>query len=84
MSDFYNPPTKPTARKEHRCIGCYSQIARGETYHHQTGVYDGHWFVNKLHHECADAMAAESDGGWYEFTPGELDPPPRAAAAIGA
>ncbi len=82
MTDFFRPATTPTARKEHRCIGCYTQIAKGETYHHQTGNYDGRWFVNKLHRECADALS-EGSSGWYEFTPGELESPQR-SAAIGA
>jgi len=77
MTDHFRPATHPVARRAHRCIGCYAQIPAGERYHMQTGVYDGRWFANKLHTECADALAADADCGWYEFTPGELVPPVR-------
>lgn len=81
MSDFFRPAEHPVARRQHRCVGCYGPIVAGEQYHRQTGVYDGRWFVNKLHSECADALAEEASYGWYEFTPGELDPPERMRAA---
>jgi len=77
MGDFFRPATNPIARKDHICVGCYTRIVKGEVYNHQTGVYDGRWFANKLHQECADSLSSDSDGGWYEFTPGDLDPPQR-------
>ncbi len=77
MSDYFRDPTHPVARKQHQCIGCFGVIAKGETYYRQTGFYDGRAFVNKLHHECADALSDEASYGWYEFSPGELDQPER-------
>lgn len=64
MTDFFRPPTTPTARREHRCV------AVGEKYSRQTGVYDGAWFVNKMHLQCFETLATSG-----EFTPGELEPP---------
>jgi hypothetical protein len=80
VADFFNPATTPAAKKAHQCIGCFHPIAKGEVYHRQTGNYDGRWFVNKLHVECADELSGSNHGGWYEFSPGELEPPERLRA----
>ena len=77
MSDFFRPATTPVARTQYRCIGCYLAIQAGEKYHRQSGIYDGRWFVNQLHLECAEALIEDSDGHDQEFTPGKLDPPER-------
>lgn len=78
MSDFYRPAETPIARIRHRCIGCFHDIAPGEQYSRQTGVYDGRWFVNKLHRECEDALSKDARAGeWYDFNHGDLEPPER-------
>ena len=77
MSDHFHDATNPIARRGHRCTGCAAPIAVGEKYHRQTGIFEGSYFVNKLHVECLEALQADSDGGNYEFSPGELEPPAR-------
>ncbi len=66
MSDFYNPHEDRTARKAHRCTYCAEPIAVCEHYVHQTGVYDGKWYTNKMHPECFKELCDEGEG---EFTP---------------
>jgi hypothetical protein len=72
MTDHYHPHTHPTARKQHRCIACYTMIAPGEEYVQQTGYYEGKAFRNRYHAQCWDTLSAE---GTFEFTPGELEAP---------
>ena len=74
MGDFFDKPTRPKARKPHRCIACYGVIATGEQHIVQTGFFDGHAFRNRMHDECWDVL---SDSGNLEFMPGELDMPDR-------
>lgn len=66
MSDYYNPPEHRTARKVHQCTYCAEEINAGESYAHQTGVYDGSWYTSKMHPECFDDMIDSGDG---EYTP---------------
>lgn len=74
MSDFHNSPTRPTARKPHRCIACYVGIPLGEQYVQQTGFYDGRAYRNRYHNECWDALSEEAI---FEFCPGDCEPPER-------
>lgn len=74
MSDHHATPTKPKARKPHRCVACMFRIEQGETYVQQTGFFDGSAYRNKYHQECWDALSEE---GHFEFISGELDPPAR-------
>ena len=66
MSDFYNPHESRLARKAHRCTWCADPINAGDTYAHQTGVFDGRWYTSKMHPECFDDMCEQGDG---EYTP---------------
>lgn len=66
MSDFYHPHETRKARKLHHCTYCAEPISPGDEYAHQTGVYDGRWYVNKMHPECFDDLCSDPDG---EFTP---------------
>lgn len=52
MSDFYHLHVTKTARKEHRCSYCGEPIPAGDRYVYQTGIYDGRWFVSRMHSEC--------------------------------
>ena len=62
MSDFYNAHEVRKARKAHQCIYCAEEIAAGNIYSHQTGVYDGRWYTNKMHTECfEDAFDGEDE-----------------------
>lgn len=74
MSDFYRPSVVRKAAKSHRCTYCGERIAVGETYHEQTGVWDGKAFRNKFHVECFEVLCEEGEG---EFTPYSGDPPER-------
>jgi len=66
MSDFYHPHENRIARKAYRCTYCAEAVNAGDHYVHQTGVYDGHWYTNKMHPECFEELC--DDGDW-EFTP---------------
>ena len=72
------PPTKPTARKTHRCIACGYSIARGERHTQQSGFFDGAAFRNRYHNECWDELLASDE---REFLPYSFDPPRRLIAA---
>jgi hypothetical protein len=74
VSDFYDTPIYPTARKQHRCIACFTAITAGEKYVQQSGFYEGEAFRSRYHTECWDSLSAD---GIFEFTPGECEPPER-------
>ena len=44
---------EPRARKDHRCYECGRVIPKGETYHKQTGIFDGDPYTWKAHKQCA-------------------------------
>ena len=77
MSDFYNPHECRTARKSHQCTYCAEEIDAGAEYAHQTGVYEGRWYTNKMHPECFEDMCGIGNG---EFTPYSNDRPQITAA----
>lgn len=85
MSDHHSPPTRPVARKEHRCIYCGGPILVGERYTQQTGIYDGEPYRSRYHAECYEDCADECNryGDW-EFTPYSADYPPRVQAIVDA
>ncbi len=72
VSDFYHPAESRIARKAHQCIYCAEPINVGDDYVHQTGVYDGRWYTNKMHPECFADMCEDGSG---EFTPYSNDRP---------
>lgn len=74
MSSFYHPKEYRKAKKYHRCTYCGEAIPAGESYTYQTGVYDGRWFILKMHDECFDGMADTCDD---EYTPYSNDRPAR-------
>jgi len=74
VSYHHRTPTRPRARKPHRCAACWHMIETGETHVQQTGFYEGTAYRNRFHAECWDDL---SDSGDFEFIPGELDPPER-------
>jgi hypothetical protein len=74
MSNFFDTPIHPTARKAHRCIACLTATPIGEKYVQQSGFYDGEAFRSRYHTECWDDLSAE---GNFEFTPGECERPER-------
>ncbi len=78
MSDFYNPHEIRTARKAHQCNYCAEEIDAGTEYSHQTGVYDGRWYTNKMHPECFADQCEEGEG---EFTPYSNERPKALATA---
>ena len=66
MSDFCHPAEHRKARKHYQCTYCAESINIGEQYVHQTGVYDGAWYVSKVHPECFQELC---DEGEEEFMP---------------
>lgn len=85
MSDYHGEPTRPKARKEHRCIYCGGPILASEQYVHQTGFYEGEPYRSRYHNECWTDCAEEAThyGAW-DFTPHSADYPPRVQAIIDA
>ena len=54
MSDFQTPAATRKARQPHACATCSREIRPGESYRHQTGVWDGRWY---LFDQCAHCQA---------------------------
>lgn len=74
MSDFYHPHQDRVARKEHRCTYCGEAINARDEYVYQTGVYDGAWYVSKMHPECFEDLGRYEEG---EYTPYSNERPER-------
>ena len=68
MGDFYNLHEARCARKSHQCTWCAEPINKGDTYTHQTGVYDGSWYTSKMHSECFEAMCEDGDGEYMPYS----------------
>jgi len=85
MADHHRTPTKPTAKKEHRCIYCGGPILVGEQYVQQTGYFDGAPYRNRYHAECYDTCGSECEeyGDW-EFTTYNGEFPERVKAIVDA
>lgn len=85
MTNHHRTPTRPTARKEHRCIYCGGPILTGEQYVQQTGYYDNAAYRSRYHAECYDDCADECTCyGEWEFIPYSADYPERVKAIIDA
>lgn len=50
----FHSDTKTKARKHHTCGMCGRTIPKGTTYLRQAGVYDGDFYSNKAHEDCAE------------------------------
>ncbi len=46
--------SEPKARKDHRCDFCNGVIPKGETYKHQSNVFDGKIYQWKSHFRCTE------------------------------
>lgn len=66
MSSYFRPDETRKARKLHRCTYCGEEINTGDIYKYQTGIFDGRWFVSKMHPECFEDLCDVGDG---EYTP---------------
>jgi hypothetical protein len=82
MGDYFADPTRPVARKPHRCIACYGMIPKGEQHWQQTGFYEGSAFRNRYHAECWDYL--RDDGFEDGFEPGSVPPPERLTKEVTA
>jgi len=81
MADHHRTPTKPTAKKEHRCIYCGGPILVGEQYVQQAGLP----YRNRYHAECYETCADEcSHYGDWEFSPYNGEYPERVKAVVDA
>lgn len=56
MMDFYNAKIQ-TARKTHKCEMCGQDIKPGEQYSYESGMWDGDFFVRKLHIGCNNILS---------------------------
>jgi len=65
--DVYCAQTRKAA-KAHKCNECYRQIAKGESYRHTHGLYDGYWMQNRVCSHCQVATTWLSDncGGYMD------------------
>ena len=79
MSDFWTSPTKPKARKTHKCDSCHRTIDPGETYRRGSGVWEDRWCSWK---QCLHCLALlpriDWDEGWsdedyIEWEPADLE-----------
>jgi hypothetical protein len=54
------------ARKSHRCTECIRTIVRGETYLHETTLFDGNISTHKIcpHCQAVRSWLAAECGGW--------------------
>jgi hypothetical protein len=68
MSNFYGPHETRKARRPHRCTYCGEAIPVGTQYEHQTGVYDGRWFTNKMHSECFEDMCETNCSAFMPYS----------------
>ena len=60
--------------KPHRCVGCWTQISKGEVHFNYHGRYDGDWQNWRMHKECQESWDVNGCG---EFTPGDFPIPDR-------
>jgi hypothetical protein len=65
-----------SARLAHRCDWCWQMIPAGTEYKRYRYFHYGDAGTCKMHPECYGAMceAADEEGGWLEFTPGQERP----------
>lgn len=65
------------AAKVHECCWCGQKIEPGETYRRYRWWNTGDAGTAKLHPECYEAMleAADEEGGWFEWMPGDGERP---------
>lgn len=67
--------TKPTARKDHRCIWCGEAIPRGTQYIAERSVYDNEFQNHHWHPECLENAELVNAGECnWEFEPYYNDP----------
>ena len=68
--------TRPTARKDHRCIWCGQKISKGEQYVAERSVFDGEMQNHHWHQECLeDCHIAFANECEWEFMPYSNDRP---------
>jgi hypothetical protein len=82
--NYHTAPTRPKARKEHRCIFCGGPILVGERYMQQTGFYEGQPYRNRYHSECYETLLEEEPSGDWVFSPYSGDCPARVQATVDA
>ncbi len=61
--------TKPTARKDHRCIWCGQAIPKGSKYVHESSVFDGEFQNHHWHPECLHYARTVNNESTWEFEP---------------
>ena len=76
MMSYASPRETHKAAKQHRCDWCWQFIEPGETYRRYRCYSDDNACTVRMHPECFDAMqeAANEEGGWIEWAPGQERP----------
>jgi len=64
----FNNLTSPVARKEHRCVHCWTPIVVGERHKKYAGIWEGDFQDWRVHTDCLPALdtCKDSDGGLCE------------------
>lgn len=77
MSQQTQTETVKAARKTHVCDWCGERIDIGTTYRRYRWFQHGGAGTCRMHPECHGAMelAADEEGGWIEFCPGDNERP---------
>lgn len=77
MSRGMTEPTTQFARKRYPCEWCGESINIGDSYTRYRWFCHGDAGTCRMHRECLAAMqaAAEEEGGWIEWTPGDQERP---------
>lgn len=74
MTDFQNTHTVQRPRKSHRCAHCGSTIPAGVSHLVNSGIWEGQFYSDRLHHDCA-ALWTElfrTYGDWDDGMPMDL------------
>lgn len=80
LSDYWISKT----RKNHSCGWCAKRIEAGSAAHYSTGIWEGDFFAQYMHPECAHVLAKmkyrEIEDGWSpgDFARGRRDDDPTA------
>lgn len=71
MSDFWRLETVLRSRKRHRCYECEGLVDIGDPYIRGSGVWEGEFFAQATHFECANAASEmiEVFNEWDEDRP---------------
>jgi hypothetical protein len=64
MGDVFFPQETPVARGQYWCEMCWAPIEPRTQYSLEKGVYEGSFFVRRLHKKCAAILDAFMSESW--------------------